>query len=138
MPFTSSGRDLALTNQDPTSALWTFEWDETGNPRFDNTGAHAVGSLLVEERSGDGHPGWIFDETGTRGSRIYLLREQRRSTRGQAVAYAKEALRRLEDAGAISDLHVNADVDRQGRLRINVRWRAVEQPADSQTLTVGT
>ncbi len=138
MPFTNPGHDLALTNQDPVTGLWSFDWDETGNPRFDDTEAHRVGSLLAEHRATPGSPGYIFDEDGTRGSRLYTLREQRRSTPGQAIAYAREALRKAEDDGAITDLEVTAKIDRPGRLRVNAKWRAVEQPTETQTLTLVT
>lgn len=107
MPFTKPGSDISM-RRDPASGRLTFDWDETGNPRYSDDNVHRVTSLLVEHRpspatpSQDASPGWWFDALGTRGSLIYTVKNVKRTTPSQLEAYALDAMKKAVDEGWIS------------------------------------
>jgi phage gp46-like protein len=102
LAFTRVGRDLALTNQDKATGLLSFDWGTDGEPKFDDTEAHRVLSLLVEHRpSPPSNPGYWADATGKRGSLLYTLTEVKRATPSQAEGYAVDALQKAVDDNAI-------------------------------------
>lgn len=117
MSFTAQGKDLALTTRNAATGKFDLTWDASGNPAFDDTEAHAVLSLLYEHRGQ-----WWADTAGTRGSRLYQLRNIRRSTPSQAESYASEALQPLVDARRILDVAPKARVQ-SGRVTLSVPWK---------------
>lgn len=124
MPFTRPGADLAMTNQDPSSGLYSFDW-EYGDPKFDDTQAHRVLSLLVEHRPGPQSPGYWADTTGTRGSYLYTLRNLVRATPSQAESYAADALQKAVADNAITFERGDVTARRVGeKLALSVRYRA--------------
>ena len=100
MPFTTAGSDLSLTNQEPQTSLYNFNW-VAGDPQFDDTQQHRVASLLVEHKPSPKMPGYWADPTGLRGSLLYTLQNVVNSTPSQAEAYASDALQKAVDDGAI-------------------------------------
>lgn len=95
------GRDLALSRRNAETGRFDLDWDTTGDPKFDDTEAHRVTSLLVEHRPSAYGAGYWADPTGLRGSLLYTLRSLRASTPSQAEAYARDALQKAIDDGAI-------------------------------------
>src|SRR5262249_18472869 len=75
---------------------FTLIWDTSGNPVFDDTEEHSVLNLLVSRRGQ-----YWADPTGNRGSRMFLLKNLKRSTPSEAKAYSIEALQPLVDSGRI-------------------------------------
>lgn len=113
-----AGRDLAMTRVNPSTGRFDFDWTDRNDLKFDDTQTHRVVSLLLERRGQ-----WWADTEGNRGSRLYTLRDLRRSTPSQAEAFAQEALARAVSDGWIRDPVVKARVPSPGRLLLDpVRW----------------
>lgn len=111
MAFINSGKDLAIACN-PVNGRVTFDWDDTGNPRFTDSEEHAVFGLLAEFEGQ-----WWADPTGKRGSKLYLLREERGQTGKTIESYVWAALRPLEQQGRITVKSVKAS-------KIGERWWA--------------
>lgn len=95
MAFTNPGKDMAIACN-PVNGRITFDWDATGNPRFTDSEEHAVFGLLAEFEGQ-----WWADPTGKRGSKLYLLKEERGQTAKTIESYVQAALRTLEQQGRI-------------------------------------
>lgn len=135
MPFTRAGRDLALTKLNPATGRFDFDWDDTNNPKFDDTEAHRVASLLLQRRQTPGEAGYIFDASGRRGSRLHTLKDARRRTPSNAVTYALEALQTAVIDGAIVAPDCKARI-KDGRLYLEpVQWKRPDGSQRSITLT---
>lgn len=117
---------MAMTNQNKATRLFSFDWGTDGEPKFDNTEAHRVLSLLVEHRpSPPSKPGYWADDTGRRGSLLYTLTEVRRATPSQAEAYARDALQKAVDDNAITFDPGNVTAKRTaGGITLNVIYTA--------------
>ena len=66
MPIRTSGTDVALVRNARTGK-YDLKRADDGNPQLTDSQEHAVLSVLIERRPSPGRPGWILDETGTRG-----------------------------------------------------------------------
>lgn len=115
MPFTNPGRDLAIVTN-PSNGRISWEWDETGNPRFTDTEEHAVFGLLAEFEGQ-----WWADPTGKRGSKLYLVRNEFAQTATTIESYVRAALTPLEQAGRIVIKSVKATKPND-RWWVDVRW----------------
>jgi phage gp46-like protein len=122
VPFTSSGRDVAMV-RDLVTGRFDFDWDATGNPRYSDDCVHRVLSLLLEHRPSPGFPGWWADDTGKRGSLLYTVKNVRRSTPSDVEAFASDALQRAVDEKEISDVVARAFLKPVGRARVEVSWK---------------
>ena len=100
MPFTSTGRDIEMVN-DPRTGRLTFDWDAGGNPKYGDSRTHAVASLVIEKRGL-----WAQDKTGTRGSTLHQIRNDRTRTPSEIESAIRDALEPLVRAGEISELRV--------------------------------
>lgn len=127
MPFTSSGADISM-RRNPATGRLDFDWDATGNPRFDDSNGHRVMSLLIEHRpspatpSASASPGYWADETGKRGSLLYTVKNVLRDTPSQIEAYAVDALQKAVDEGWLSLPIAKAFLRPVSRARLDVKW----------------
>lgn len=116
MPLVDEGGDAALV-ANPDTGLFDLDWDGP-NPRFDDTEAHTVLSLVLEWQAK-----WWADATGKRGSRLNTLRNDTRTTQSELVARVNEALAPAVADGRIQTMAVTAERQAPGRYAFHVRWR---------------
>lgn len=114
----TNGRDITL-ERNPATGLHGFAWDSSGNPEFSDDMSHAVSSLIVEWRGK-----WWADDTGRRGSNLYLLTEIRKASTDEARVYVEEALDPLVKDGSISDLVVKASRPSPTRIDLSITYKA--------------
>jgi phage gp46-like protein len=109
MALTSQGSDIAVTVS-PTSGKLRRVWDTTGpnagNPRFDNTQAHAVWCSVFCLRNA-----YWGDTAGTFGSLVATLRQDPKATPAKFVGYAEDGLAPLVQQSRISNVQVFATRD---------------------------
>lgn len=136
--FNRPGADMAMTNQDPGTGLYSFEWDSRGEPVFDDTQAHRVLTQLIEYRSSATSPGYWADEVGNHGSLLYTVRETRRGTPSQIEAFASDGLDKcVTDSAIVYDPDdIVATVKGPTRIDLSVRYTAAGKP-QTVGVTVG-
>lgn len=122
MPFTAKGQDVAMRRNEAVGRL-DLDWDATGNPRYSDDNVHRVLSLLLERRPSPGLPGWWADETGERGSLLYTDKNLTRTTPSEVESHCRDALRKAEDEGWVSDVRVKAFLRPADRARVEVAWK---------------
>jgi phage gp46-like protein len=128
MAFTSSGKDIALRESPSAPGRFTFDWDASGNPRFDDDRAHAVITTLVSWKRGRApgqrieQGGYYWDETGQRGTLIWTVRYDTLATQSTLVACAEDAGQQLVQAQVIKSLTARASRIGPGRWRLDVEW----------------
>lgn len=132
--FTRPGSDMAMTNRDAGTGLYSFDWDSTGEPTFDDTQAHRVLTQLIEHRASASSPGYWDDPTGKHGSLLYTVRETRRGTPSQVEAYAADALDKCVLDKALTYDPEDVTARSVGPTRIDL---AVTYTAAGRTQTVG-
>ena len=115
MPLLDQGRDVALVRA--PSGLFDLDW-EGPNPKFDDTEAHTVLSLVLEWQGK-----WWADATGKRGSRLNRLRNDTRTTASELVARCEEALAPAVADGRLVDVVVTAERSAPGRYAFHIRWK---------------
>lgn len=106
MAFTSNGRDMAVRINPLTGKLrriWDTSGPNKGNPRFDNSEAHAVYVSVFCQRGA-----WWADATGTFGSLVYTLFSDAKATPQKFVSYAQDGLDPLVTAGRITEAEAYA------------------------------
>lgn len=116
MPLSDGGSDVALV-RNPLNGRFDLDWDDA-NPAFSDSEEHTVLSLVLESQGK-----WWADQTGERGSRLYTLRNDTRTTRTELIAILQEALAPAVADGRIRDLVVTADRVAAGRYAFDLRWR---------------
>lgn len=116
MPFTATGTDIEMQS-DPRTGRLTFDWDSFGNPKYGDTRAHAVASLLIERRGQ-----WAQDATGTRGSVLHTIRNDRARTASDLETAARDALEPLTRSGAIHDVKATATRLGSGVYKLRVTY----------------
>src|SRR5262245_14427655 len=121
--------DLSLGEPTPGIPGFPFKRTTVGNDiAGDFTQAHAVVGQIVEHRVGqDGTGGWWADDTGTHGSRLFLIKSMRRSTAAEAQAAVLEGLQPL--VGARKILGISASARRplgSARLLVTANWSTPE------------
>lgn len=127
MPFTSSGADISM-RRNPATGRLDFDWDATGNPKFDDSNGHRVMSLLIEHRpspatpSAAASPGYWADATGKRGSLLYTVKNVLRETTSQVEAYAIDALQKATAEGWFTSPVAKAFLRPVSRARLDVTW----------------
>lgn len=109
------GRDIRPFRN--PNGLYDFEWDDTGNPVFDNSAAHTVLSLQLERRGE-----YVFDRTGKRGSRLHTIKLDRGGTRDELEAANLEALQLAIDDGRITNVSTEARRVAPGFYYLDTRW----------------
>jgi len=109
--------DIALGERNPVNGRFGFKWDSIGDVEFDDTEAHSVMSLLVEQRAR------YWAASSTHGSNLYKIQSLTSLTPSRAEADALEALQPLIAAKRIKDVRAEAQVRRgSNRLVLNVYW----------------
>ena len=134
MSFTATGRDLAMA-RNPRTGKFDLQWDDTGNPSFDDRESHRVLSLLVERRGE-----WWADTRGNRGSRLHTVKEIRRTAPSTIESFAREALDKAIAEGAIRPVtnatgSVRATKAGPTRIDLAVTYQAIK--ARATTLYAG-
>lgn len=102
-----------------------------GNPRFDRTAAYPLFSRIFTHRGKDYH-----DATGLRGTRLYLVRDDRLGTPSRLQAEVEDGARQARAAGHIESATVKVDKPGQN-YEISIEWR-VPGRSDTETRTVRT
>ena len=121
MAWNAKGGDLSPVVNDQTGRI-DFDWDDTGNPIFDDTKAFAVASLITQRRGQ-----WMQDDTGNRGSLVHTVRNDTRAAPSRLENYALDGLQPLVDAGEITgpngaEQPVAVVTGRPGQRRIDVSY----------------
>lgn len=119
MAFTSPGADLVLSRNSFTGKL-DLQWDSTGNPVYGDDMSHAVLSLVFERK---GEWATYPEDTTSRGSYLWTIAQDRKSTPSKAKAYVEEALSPLVDAKKILNLVVFTSRPQPGRLDLNITYQ---------------
>ena len=115
MPLSDDGADVALI-RNPLNGRFDLDCGMRGNPVYDDSETHMVLSLVLEWQGK-----WWADQTGKRGSRLYLLRNDTRTTRTELIAMVQEA--RPRSLTAASEVVVTADRVAPGRYAFDIRWK---------------
>lgn len=100
MPITTSGRDVQLVRN--PRGKFDFVQAADGNPARSEAEDFAVLTQILDERGSEGIAGWIFDESGRHGSRLYLLKEDGPSQRSHARGEVEDALQVLVEDGRLT------------------------------------
>jgi phage gp46-like protein len=116
MPLSDEGRDVTLV-RNPETGRFDLDWDGP-NPEFDDSEAHTVLSLVLEFQAQ-----WWADQTGKRGSRLHLLRNDTRTTQSEIVARVQEALAPAVADGRLVDVTVTAERAAAGRYAFQIFWK---------------
>lgn len=113
------GRDVAL-RQNPITGRWDIQFDdETNELGHDDSDAHAVLSVLLEDQEG-----YWADSTGQRGSLLSKIRDAKTGVDQLVVSYCSQALQFIVDKGIIREVvSVTASRTRPGRVDAAIRYR---------------
>lgn len=126
--FTPQGVDIALRAAPGAVGRFDFDWDTTGNPKFDNDRHHAVLTQLVSWRRGRppgavvDEGGYFWDEAGLRGSLLWTVKYDTSATGSSLTAYAEDALQVLVQENVIASFRTSATRLRLGQWRLDVTW----------------
>jgi phage gp46-like protein len=131
MPLPDHGRDVAL-GRNPSTGLFDFVFDETGNPAFTDSEEHTVLSLELE-RQGE----YWADPTGKRGSLLHTVRHDRASTRSQLVALTAAPLEPAIADGRLRNVTTSAEKKGTGKYVFVVRWRNRKGEESATKLSIG-
>src|SRR5579872_1136187 len=116
------GADIALT-RNPSTGKFDIQWDSTNNVLFDDTQEHAVISAILEYKAQ-----YWGDATGTRGSYLYSVKDDRKTSPSRMQGFVLDALQPLLDTGRIlpptgqTQPTVTATRVRPGRIDIAVTY----------------
>ena len=118
--------DIAL--KDSGNGKLVFAWGPDGNPRFDETGAHAVLSTFYAKKGA-----WPWDSAGTFGTNAYKVVQDRFATGSELTAAGNDALAQCERDEIVTAIGATAERARVGSWRVRLRWHT---PTGDQTRTV--
>ena len=107
MPITTSGRDVQFVRN--PRGKFDFVQAADGNPARSEAEDFAVLTQILDERGSEGIAGWIFDESGRHGSRLYLLQEDGPAARSRARGEVEDALQVLADEGRLTSFTVRIE-----------------------------
>ena len=121
--------DITLGNRSEESGCFNFVRGADGDVSFDETGAHAVVTSVIERKGTN-----VFDRT--HGSDLWKLRSLTSRTPSQAEAETLAACQPLEDANEVQQVEAFAEADPKAgnRLKLDVSWKP--GTAERQTETV--
>lgn len=108
------GRDIRLLRNPATGAFDTFDWDDTGNPVFDDSDEHVVLSCVYES---------AYWANPKRQSKIADVKLDRTGTREELEGATENALQPALDAGEIKSAEVEADKRSPGRYDLIINYR---------------
>lgn len=112
------GEDIALRRT--ARGRFTFHW-RNGNPVFDERGAYPVFSTLFLPKGS-----YRWDASGTQGTELATLKQDRLATTSQMQSYALDALQQAARNGRIDSAGYSAKATRlqSGRYDLELRWSA--------------
>jgi len=134
MALQFTGRDLAL-KRDPLTGKFDFVISSSGpnkgNPVLDDTRTHAVLTSLMSRKRGSRmgsapQGGYYYDPTGSRGSLIWTIGQDKLSTPSQLKAYGEDVGARLVDAKQIRSYRVSAARIGSGKFRLDFAWTLLD------------
>ena len=128
----NGGRDLTPLRNPSTGQFSLFDWDTTGNPAFDDTGAYAVMSVLLEELEG-----YWADPTGKRGSTLHKAKMDITGGPAAVKADAERALAFLVASRQITSATVSVVRVKAGRYDILVNWVNKRGQSQAARLPIG-
>jgi len=129
--FTQSGVDIALQRQDSTGKfdmVLETSGGNLGNPKFEDTRAHAVLSTLMSrkrgQRPGDQTQGggYYGDAQNRRGTLLWTVTQDRTATGSQLVAYAEDGGQQLIELRMLSSFQAKATKLSPAKWRLDCRW----------------
>lgn len=127
MAFTSTGTDMGLV-RNPLNGKFDFDWEKVGpnkgNPKFDDTRSHAVLSTMVSHKRDQvtRQGGYYWDDSNTRGTYLYKVKQDRLSTGGQLQGYAEDGGQQLISLQMISTFSVSPQKIRPGSWALSITW----------------
>lgn len=117
MPLKSNtGADISIVRNTVTGK-WDFIWDATQNPQFTDDGSHLVYSLLLEYRGM-----WWADQTGRRGSTLYLIKQDTTGTLSQILQAVDLALAPAIEDGRLLKVTRKCVRKGPGRYDLTINW----------------
>ena len=134
MALQHTGRDLAL-RRDPLTGKFDLVISSAGpnrgNPVLDDSRTHAVLTNLMSRKRGSrlgSQPqgGYYYDPTGSRGSLIWTIGQDKLSTPSQLRAYGEDVGARLVDAKQIRSYRVSASRVGAGKFRLDFAWTLLD------------
>lgn len=134
MALQFTGRDLAL-KRDPQTGKFDFRISSSGpnkgNPVLDDTRTHAVLTNLMSRKRGSRmgsapQGGYYYDPTGSRGSLLWTIGQDKLSTPSQLKAYGEDVGARLVDTKQIRSFRVSAARVGAGRFRLDFAWTLLD------------
>lgn len=108
--------DVALVPSKRRLGKLTFEFDESGDLRFDDTQAYAVLTGVVCKKD---HYRW----DGDFGTDFYKIKQDRGTTGSRLSSAARDGGDACRAAGLITEFSAFAERLRAGRWRLNLTWR---------------
>ena len=118
--------DIAL--KDSGNGKLVFDWGPDGNPRFDETGAHAVLSTFFAKKGA-----YAWDQDGLFGTNSYKVVADKFATGSDLSAAGNDALAQCERDEIVTAIGATAERARVGSWRVRLRWHT---PTGDQTRTV--
>ncbi len=111
-----AGEDVALVASKRRPGKLTFEFDESGDLRFDDTQAYAVLTSVICKKD---HYRW----DGDFGTDFHKIKQDRSTTGSVMAACARSGGDACRAAGLITEFTPQADRLRTGRWRLGLFWR---------------
>jgi len=129
--FTQAGADIALV-RDPATGKFDAVIETTGgnlgNPKFEDTRAHAVLTTLMSHKRGQ-RPGdqvqgggYYGDAQNRRGTLLWTVTQDRTATGSQLVAYAEDGGQQLIELRMISSFAAKALNLGPAKWRLDCAW----------------
>lgn len=118
--------DIAL--KDSGSGKLVFDWGPDGNPRFDETGAHAVLSTFYTKKGA-----YHWDTAGTQGTNAHKVVSDKFATGSDLSAAGNDALAQCDRDEIVTAIGATAEKARTGFWRVKLRWHT---PTGDETRTV--
>jgi phage gp46-like protein len=131
MPLTSKGVDIALKRV-PTTGKFDIDWDLTQNPSFTDDRSHLVLSLLLEYQGK-----YWADNSGRRGSLLYLVKQDVSATKSLLDQYVQDALSPAVDDGRLKSFTKSVKRDAPGRYTITLYWVTPDGVKGDTILSLG-
>ena len=130
MALQHTGRDIAL-QRDPLSGKYDLVFSASGpnkgNPVLDDSRTHAVLTNLLSQKRGSRmgsapQGGYYYDPTGSRGSLLWTISQDKLSTPSQLRSYGEDVGERLLNRKQIRTYRVSASRIGSGKFRLDFAW----------------
>src|SRR5690348_16681771 len=134
MPMPNDGgRDLA-PYRNPTTGKFDFQWDDTGNPTFDDSDSYTVLSDVLEHKEG-----YWADPSGQYGSTLYQIKLDKTSTRTDMISALDDCMKRPVSLRLIRAV-VAVDVERRspGKYALSLQYQNRDGHIQMTRLPIGS